>query len=317
MKKDHVIVVTLKTTKSNISIPEGKIGHWYFNWQNNLVTAYALTAYQGNTISDPFDLIANTDKLNIGLLIDALSMCVNLDVNTSIAISTEINTKVYKLQHTTRVKTINDIIQLLSSAIVICNFGHIGEEKPKRIDESLTVTLVEERLKVMDFMLACFKQKISFTDVEMKLMNYWRRGVDLDNLTFWDESFLAFYKILEYFEKKANIKAKAIPTQYKTRTMKSAYRIAQGTGLTKLTRRQLELLGNFIYLRNHWDIAHTKTSSLPKERESALYYTYHLGMWNYQSHACQLTRLMILKQLGFNNFQLKNDGGLYKLVKNI
>lgn len=310
---DNLIVVYLRTTKCNITIPEEKIGRWYFNWKNNILTAYTLTKYSSSLINEPFELLMRTDRLNLGLLIDALTMCVNLEINTSIAISTEINAKIFKISKKSRPKNLYDFFKLRSTLKLLTNVSIIGEEKPKRIDDSLTVNLTNQELSLMNKLLSLIKRKTSYSHIELKLMNYWRRGVDLDNLTYWDESFLAFYKILEYYEKRAKIRKKDIPKKYKTRSLQSAYKIAFGAGLKKLTHQEYKLLSTFVYLRNHWDIAHVKVNMLPNEREGAMYYTYHFSMWEYLDFLKEITRFFIFKQLGFKNLQLTKYGGLYKL----
>ena len=313
-KKYHLVEIHLKTTKSNINIGEGKIMNWIFSWINNQVTAFSILKYEGDIAEDIFSLIVNTNRLNLGLLIDALSMIVNVEINKSIAISTQIEALVFEINKpSNKVDKIVDVLSLKRGAKLLINAGEIGEEKPKRIDDGLTITLSKDQLNLIDVLLKKFEPKNKYLVSDYKLMNYWRRGVDLDNLTLWDESYLAFYKILEYFEKKSNVKNSVIPTKFNTKSLKSAYRIAKGGGLRRITNKQFEMLSDFVILRNNWDIAHTRINVLPNERESALYFTYYSNMWDYNSHISEITRLMILKHLGINKFQLVVEGGLYTL----
>lgn len=313
IRKHYLLEVTLDTSKCNIQITEGKILNWIFSWSGNKLKAFSVWNSDRNIIIDPFTTIVNTNGLNLGLLIDALSMIVNLDVNKDIAISTEINALIYELPKAEKPQGMVDMLSLKKGARLVLNAGVIGEERPKRIDDSLSVTLGDEQLRLIHVLLKELEQKTIYSVSDYKLLNYWRRGIDLDNLTLWDESFLAFYKILEYFGKRSNLKKSEIPSKFSSNSLKNGYRIAKGGGLKRVTNKQYEMLSDFVLIRNNWDIAHTRVNMLPKERESALYFTYFSNYWDYYSHISEISRLMILKHLGINKFQLVVEGGLYTL----
>jgi len=314
-KKYYLIEVSLETTKSNVSIMEGKILNWIFSWHNNKITAFSISNHPFNISEDIFSLIVNTSGLNLGLLIDVLSMIINVEVNKSIAISTVISANIFEVPKPKKhIQKMVDMLNLKKSGKHLLNAGVINEEKPKRIDDSLTVNLGSDELKLIEVLLKKFELKNKYQVSDYKLLNYWRRGVDLDNLTLWDESYLAFFKILEYFENKASVKNNTIPSRFISKSQKSAYRIAKGSGLRRVSFSQYKMLSDFVMFRNNWDIAHTRVNMLPRERESALYFTYHLEMWDYHSHISEITRLMILKHLDIKKFKLVVEGGLYKLT---
>lgn len=149
-------------------------------------------------------------------------------------------------------------------------------------------------------------------------MNYWRRGFDLGNLTYEDESFLAFYKILEYFESKyepSMTQQAEIIRQEKSKTKRKAMRIAVASGVKKpLEKRKIELLMDCIHIRNTFDIAHMRIKPLPESREGALYFTYIEGVWDTHDHIKELSRLFILRLIGIKELELHVDGGLYRLT---
>ena len=86
-KIKSVIKIMLKTSTCNIVIKNGHIGRWYFDWNNNLITAYTYLKYD---IENPIDIFDKTRTVtDLALLIDTLTLITNQDINTSIVISTE------------------------------------------------------------------------------------------------------------------------------------------------------------------------------------------------------------------------------------
>ncbi|MEO8581406.1 MAG: hypothetical protein ABI425_02370 [Patescibacteria group bacterium] len=310
----HLIKITLKTTKSNISITEGKIGKWLFSWSNNQVEAFAEAEYNAGSISDPFDLVRKTTKLNLALLIDCLTMIVNQEVNTSIVISTDPKILVYQKTNSKRVTSIHEARTLTRSIRPICNASSLGEEVPKRIDEGVTINLSEDRIRILRYLLDFFSKKKSYKNIHLKLVNYWRKGVDLDQLMLVDESYLAFFKIIEYYINRSNVKESDIPSKFREpKSLQDAYKFSLGTGLSSMKDDQLQMISDFVHIRNNWDIAHVKMGSLPDDKFGGLYYSHMDEGWEYHSHICQISRWVILKELGIKDLMLENNGGLLEL----
>lgn len=310
----HLIKITLKATKSNVNIPEGKIGKWLFSWSNNQIEAFAEAEFNATSISDPFDLVRKTTRLNLALLVDCLTMIVNQEVNTSIVVSTDPTIFIYQKSSSKRVTSINEARAQTRSTRPICNASSLGEEVPKRIDDGVTVNLSEDSIKVLLYLLDFFSKKKSYRNIHLKLMNYWRKGVDLDQLMLVDESFLAFFKIIEYYINRSNVKESDIPSEFhKPKSLQDAYRFSLGTGLTSLQEDQLQLISDFVHIRNNWDIAHVKMGSLPDDKLGGLYYSHMDEGWEYHSHICQISRWVILKELGVKDLMLENSGGLLEL----
>ena len=329
MSMKHLFKITLITTKSNISIPESRIGKWLFKWENNLITAYAISNYESAQISQPFELVNKTNRLNLGLLIDTLTIVVNQDVNTSIGISTEPITNIYKGLKTPNLKSINEVNAYLGTSKSVCNARSV-DNNSRVVDDSTTITFSKSQLLVIQELISRL-DKVKISNVNLKLMNYWRKGVELDRLQFMDASYLSFYKIIEYFISKAKINEnpyerlikhllKCFPKLSKLfyknqrKSLSGAKKFADGAKLNKPEIDHLELIADFIDMRNNWDIAHMRISPLPSDRSGRLYYSHIEDAWDYHSHICQITRLVILKNFGFNNLGLEEDGGLLKLI---
>ncbi len=92
-----------------------------------------------------------------------------------------------------------------------------------------------------------------------------------------------------------------------------AYRFAIAAKLVEPTNAQYEMLSDFIDIRNNWDIAHSKIRPLPSNNTSNLSIPIWTMLGNYHSHICQITRMVLLRELGVTGLSLENDGGLYTL----
>lgn len=308
-----IIEIKLKTTNCNIAVKNGHIGMWYFNWENNMITAYTYLTYDIQNIGDIFEKTRSTADLV--LLVDILTLVVNQDVNTSVVISTEPIINSYIGNITNRSQSVDQFCAEIKGLKHQSNTSCLNSNDSYRIDSNLKLNLPEEALQCIYSLLQQVSVKNKFSNELKKLINYWRKGVDLDHLHFIDESFLAFYKIIEYISKKANIPDKGIPNEYlKTKSIKMAYKIAVGANLKKPTDKQYQMLSDFVDIRNNRDIAHTKIRPLPDNNMSGLYYSYMDDIWDYHSHICQITRMVLLREVGISGISLINDGGLYKLV---
>lgn len=311
----YILKQTLKSNNSNINIDSATVSNWCFSWINNNITAYSLIKAKGNDRPLVHELLEDTSSLNLGLLVDVLAFVTNVGVNTDITISLQIDYLLYEVSGVSSTpQRVSDYEKLISAGKRV-EHGQGDKEWPVRTDFAITTNLSVEELSLTDYLLEELSKKKKFTNSELKLLNYWRRGVDLENLTYWDESFLAFFKILEYFEKKSNIPNSKIPAKYKTDREKAAYRMSQGAGVQKINNGNLKLLMEFIDIRNNWDIAHTRVKYLPKNLDGGFYFTYYDNMWDTHHHLKDIARLFILSTLGIKNMELVVDGGLFKLQR--
>ena len=314
--KKVIYRIKLNTTKSNISVSSTKIGKWFFSSSSDGVVAYAIDEYDKENISDPFDAVTSPERLNLGLLVDALTIATNQDINTSFVISTNPIIDVFSVSVDISKATYVDLSKLCKPANKLCNASTMGEAIPPRMNNAVTLTLPKDSLEVIDHIISFLSLKKNFRKQDLKLMNYWRKGVDLDNVGYTDESFLSFFKIIEYFINKPNIQSATIPSNFKSSlSMQDAYRFSIGANVKSLSDDQYEMISDFVHLRNNWDIAHVNMK-LPETRERGLYYS-HLGnFWSHHSDICQITRFVTLKNLGLKKMVLKPNGGLYELFLN-
>lgn len=311
-KTRSVIRIKLKTSICNIVIKNGHIGRWYFNWEHNLITAYTYLSYDVKSPSDIFEQTRTTGDL--ALLIDVLTLVTNQDVNTSIVISTDPAIDSFTGKITNRSKSADQFSTEIKSLKHQSNASCINGNDAQRIDNS-SLTLSNDALQIIYTLLSRLTLINKYSKELKKLINYWRKGVDLDHLQFVDESFLSFYKIVEYVSKKANLRDKDIPAKYsRSASLKTAYKFAVGAKLKRPNKAQYQMLSDFIDIRNNWDIAHTRIRPLPDNEVGGLYYSYLNDVWDYHSHICQITRMTLLRECGLTDVALVNDGGLYKLT---
>ena len=194
--------------------------------------------------------------------------------------------------------------------------GSSSDDWPIRIQSNTSHTFNNEKLELTKYLLDSLST-IKYQNTRLKLINYWRRSFDLNGLTYWDESFLACFKILEYFEglyKKGNNKLvdKRIKL-VKTKTKKRALKIGGGVNLSKVDNFLVQLLSDSIIARNRFDIAHMRIRPLPNSRDGALYFTYYDSIWDLHDDLLELTRFFILKYFSIPGVGLKVDGGLLQL----
>ena len=311
-KVRSVTRIKLKTSVCNIVIKNGHIGRWYFNWESNLITAYTYLSYDVKNPSDIFEQTRTTADLV--LLIDVLTLITNQDVNTSVVISTDPVIDSFTGQITNKSKSVDQFSNEIKNLRHQSNASFLNGNDAQRIEKS-SQKISDESLNIIYTLLSRLSLINKHSKELKKLINYWRKGVDLDHLQFVDESFLSFYKIVEYISKKANIRDKDIPTKYlSTSSLKTAYKFAVGAKLKKPTRAQYQMLSEFIDIRNNWDIAHTRIHPLPENDSGGLYYSYMGDVRDYHSHICQITRMTLLRECGLTGLSLVNDGGLYTLT---
>ncbi|OGJ10146.1 hypothetical protein A2356_01365 [Candidatus Nomurabacteria bacterium RIFOXYB1_FULL_39_16] len=312
-KTRSIIRLKLKTSVCNIIIKNGHIGKWFFDWENNLVTAYTYLSYD---TKNPGDLFEQTRiSADLALLVDVLTIVTNQDINTSVVISTEPIIDSFVGEVTYKSKSVDIFLVEIRGLKHQSNASCLNGNDPIRINDNSSLQLSNEALEEIYSILSRVSAINKYSNTIKKLINYWRKGVDLDHLQFVDESFLSFYKIIEYISKRANLHDKDIPTRFhKTSSIKMAYKFAVGAKLKRPTKAQYEMLSDFIDIRNNWDIAHSKIRPLPNNNTSNLFYSYMDDAWEYHSHICQITRMTLIRELGVKGLSLVNDGGLYSLT---
>ncbi|WKZ25782.1 MAG: hypothetical protein QY322_00490 [bacterium] len=317
MNKRYIFEVNIKVEQSNFCIEDSTINDWRFFWTNDNVCAIisATKLFSGNgQMTDGFEYLNTPDKL--GLLIDCISFITDLPVSCKVdfrLFRVDDNNKINILDLTT---PFTKLLQQARSNKLL-QHGSSVDEWPIRVSPGISHNF---RSKDISFIRHLFVliSKIRIKNTSIKLLNYWRKGFDLDVLNYWDESFLVFFKILEYFDKRYqpnnNLYIDNKIMKAKSEISKKALRIAGGAESTKPSKYLIKLISDFIEIRNNSDIAHMRIKPLPKDRNGAFYFTSYLNIWDTHDDIKELARLFVYKQLGIKGLQLRNDGGLFKLT---
>ena len=307
----YIFILRIEAEKSNLSIEDKTLGNWRYSWNNNIITAitYGSSAVRRN-LGATFEELETPQKL--GLLVDALTFCSDL------CISAKINYDLFELTSGINIEDTSRTFAATLSEIIKnkkVENGSSTDEWPIRINPGTSNTFSTEKIEIVKFLLDAFS-KVNFVNTKIKLLSYWRRGFDLNELTYWDESFLACFKILEFFEKQyCRGKNKLIDKRIKlvkTGNRKKALKIGGGVNLPVVDNFLVKLLSDAINVRNNFDIAHMRIRPLPQERNGALYFTYYDQIWDLHDDLLELTRFFILKYFGVKGVGLKGDGGLLK-----
>lgn len=308
----YIFVLKIEAEKSNFSIEDKILGDWRYSWNNNVITAIT---YGDRTVRK--NLGATFEKLEtpqkLGLLVDALTFCSDL------CISAKIDYDLFELASGINIKDVSQTFAVILSKIIKnkkVENGSSTDEWPIRINPGMSNTFSNEKIEIVRFLLDSFS-KVNFVNTKIKLLSYWRRGFDLNELMYQDESFLACFKILEFFEKQySRGKNKLIDKRIKlvkTGSRKKALKMGGGVSLSVVDNFLVKLLSDAINVRNNFDIAHMRIRPLPQERNGALYFTYYDQIWDLHDDLLELTRFFILKYFCVKGVGLKEDGGLLKL----
>lgn len=204
------------------------------------------------------------------------------------------------------------------------NTGYIGNDWPVVIKDNETTTFTPEKLSLGKQTLDYLLQYSKYTEAHITLLNYWRKGYVLNELWFWDESYLNYYKIIEYFLNKYRSKTKlitrllnAISNRKSNTSLNDAKSLLNKLHLNS-TNENAELILILQMIRNKLDIAHNRIkrkngNNALTYRESFYSFSYYMDYWNYWDNAEELSRLLLLRSLEYYDVGLYPDGGLLKL----
>ncbi|MDD5396543.1 MAG: hypothetical protein PHW24_00595 [Candidatus Moranbacteria bacterium] len=192
------------------------------------------------------------------------------------------------------------------------NLNHLSYDAfPAVIDESSRDTHNPDTIELFRYLLECF-EKYDFKDSKiLSLLNYWRKGLLLEHFGFYEESFLNFYKIIEYFTGR-NSFSLSMTDDEKINILNEVFvrkfGINHNEGLAKIILEIMEI-------RNNWDVAHSKIKKTNNIENRNLFFniTVHDNIWQYNDFIKEISRFFILRHLNFTNLQLINDGGLFHL----
>lgn len=313
---NYFFELNLDVEPNNIVIPDGYLGDWRYLWSGSKISALTVGGRSVNKeIHSTFEELESPRKL--GYLVDVLCFCSDLTISSKIAYVLFGSTKIRKADVMDREKDFLYASRLTRSQKAL-HRGSSSDEWPVRVKPKTSHTYNPQKLKLVDDLLVDFSN-IKANTTGLKLLNYWRRGFDLENLWYWDESFLAFFKILEYF---ASRYKKSMSPQIdqkigsvSDKSSKKALKMIGGAGYSKADKFLTRVLSEAVVMRNRFDIAHMRIRPLPEQRQAALYFTYYDDMWDLHDHLKEIARIFIMRFLGIKGYVLKADGGLLALEK--
>ena len=203
--------------------------------------------------------------------------------------------------------------------------GLLGEW-PIVIQEGASITLTSDSL---DFYKYLLNHLISFTKYKnshISLFNYWRKGLVLDELWFTDESFLNYYKIIDYFlekHRKNNGLIKKLLALFLKRKLELSEEDVRKTIQTlnlSPDKENIKLIFEFREIRNNGDIAHpsikkTQGGSAVVKRGNLYSFSNYDNLWWYWDLIEEITRLFLLRHANLLDVKLVPDGGLLSLRK--
>jgi hypothetical protein len=141
-------------------------------------------------------------------------------------------------------------------------------------------------------------------------------GYTLQKLWLWHESYLNYFKVLEYFLNKYriynNLNLPIFQNFFKYFTKKNTTEIAIDKLLEKFSIKNTvepKLIKDFINIRNNKDIAHSKIKKQMGNEDTIIRaelfnLSFYDDLWDYWEDIRELNRYLILKYLGLKNIEL-------------
>jgi len=249
------------------------------------------------------------DTRGLGALLDVITFCAELVASCEIqGLIYESTPNLLKLYHA--VDFDNFKTELLKGRAYPCS---TQGNWPVVINNDERMTFGSEKHELSEYLLNELTKNKKISHVELSLLNYWKRGFVLGELWFWEECYLNFYKIIEYFLGKNDATKEDVEKLFKKVGIK-----ADTTGVNETTKLLLELSG----IRNNWDIAHVsiKKTQGPRKivtRNETYSLSYHENLWGYRVSLMEFSRYVLCKHLGIRDLSLVEDGGLPALKKGV
>ena len=144
-----------------------------------------------------------------------------------------------------------------------------------------TVTFSEEKIKNINYLLDNFFKKNKFNNTQISLFNYWKKGLILLDLHYMEESFLSFYKILEFFLSKYK-SSEAVDNLIEEFDIKDKC----------ISKR---LISSFVKIRNNYDIAHMKIKRGFPNRDEFFNLSFYDNFWEKYYDIKEVVKFLIFK----------------------
>lgn len=234
--------------------------------------------------------------LGIGLIIDIITTITNIIISTDYkGLIFSPNNKIICSFHNPET-SFEQFHQQLKSLKVETEIGASSNFYP--IIKKSEIKFKEKSILLNLYLLSKVFNSDKLNNSAISLFNYWRKAFILFKLGCREESFLNYYKILEYFLTK-NKPDEAVGNLIKKFSLSNQ----------KIAKRLLE---SFIEIRNHWDIAHKRIKRLQKDRyaiprDEFFNISFYDHLWEKHDDIKEISRFLIYKYLGIEKIQLIID----------
>lgn len=317
---EYLLYIKLKSSKGNFKF-QGRFGELLYAISDECVE---ILCQFKNKESEPFKL-GEFDEIRktkgIGTFLDILTL------STEILTSCDYEGRVYEIDNKIKKEFYNSssAFRKIISKKLVCLNSFSYDSSFSAIKEGQGYDYHPETMELFRYLLKGFEKcKIENPNM-LSILNYWRKGLtlDLEHLGFGEESYLNFYKIIEYFFGNNSFSSLVeIPfiriflyIKKEKISVRKINDILINKFNTKNTRGLPEMILDFIEIRNNRDIAHSKIKKTGnvKNRNDWFNITLHEDIWDYNDYLKEVSRFLILRYLKFNNLQLINRGGLCEL----
>jgi len=265
----------------------------------------------------------------IGFLIDIITICAeNIISNKYDGFAFAVNENIVNEFYNQRIN-FQDFLKIIKGIKPLFSFG-FGDEWPIVIEKGEKISYSEKKTQNIKYFFDCFANISKLDKNIMSLLNYWKMGYTLQKLWFWHESYLNYYKILEYFLKNYR-------NSFNNCISKNFLNFFQRRNIKKLNISKLlmdysldptvvneKLILDFIEIRNNEDIAHSKIKKQMMKKNSnsiiraeLFNFSYYDEIWEYLEDIRELSRYLIFKYLNFKNIELKTEGGSLEIELNL
>lgn len=306
LKNYYFIYFFLKTSKTNFYY-EGILSNIRFNLNPEKIeviifykTEENFDIFKTHDIDTHHDI--DTDSIrsltSVGLLFDIITTCSEIIISNNYKgyFFEQIN-NLDKQFYDLEIK-FKDFLKNFQTMKSLYQIGTSDNEWPVIIQKNTETKFDDKNISRMQYLIENLCHSNKLNNVAISLLNYWKKGFILSEITFKEESFLNFYKILEYFL------GKNTPDEKITDIIDKF-----SIGDKEIAKR---LITTIIDIRNNWDIAHKsiKRKSGDKgiiSRDELFNLSYIDYLWSYHDDLKEISKFFIFKYLDIKNIKFIID----------
>ncbi len=322
----YFLYIFFKTTKTNLSYSNILNNNRFEISPNKFEVITHFKSSKKITVSNHPEIDYSVIKgySNIAPLIDLITL------SSKIIISNEYNGLAFKSDSALNKNFYNkdisfrDFLNKIKSKNPLYKFS-MGDEWPIIIKKNEEINFNDDKIDFIKYLLdnICSKPKIN--SISISLLNYWRIGYSLQELWLWQESYLNYFKIIEYFLEKNRSILGNLPIIKKIFNYFTKKSLLHRTILKMLNdfsidtnTVKIKLVKDFNKIRNNKDIAHKKIKKQLTNQKSIIRaelfnLSYYDELWDYWEDIRELSRFLILKYLGLKKIELKIEADFLEI----